>query len=159
MSRVRIIEDDPALAHDAGRAGFDAEVLADGGRTAGSHPDDIAQWQRAEAALRVTMQRHRSLVVATSQIIWTTAADGQVVDDIPSWRAFTGQTREAVRGWGWLEAVHPNDRARTADVWSLAVANRTRYDVEYRVRRFDGVYRHFAVRGVPLSDTQDWTQH
>jgi two-component system, sensor histidine kinase and response regulator len=163
MSRVRIIEDDPALAHDAaralGRAGFDAEVLADGGRTAGSHPDDIAQWQRAEAALRVTMQRHRSLVVATSQIFWTTAADGQVVDDIPSWRAFTGQTREAVRGWGWLEAVHPDDRARTAEVWSLAVANRTRYDVQYRVRRADGVYRHFAVRGVPLSDTQDWTQH
>src|SRR5262249_56227609 len=95
------------------------------------------------------MQRHRSLVVATSQIFWTTAADGQVVDDIPSWRAFTGQTREAVRGWGGLEAVHPDDRARTPEGWSLPLAKPPRDHGEYPVRPFDGLSRPLALRAGP----------
>jgi PAS domain S-box-containing protein len=115
--------------------------------------------RQAKEACRESDQRHRSLVVMAAQIIWTASPEGQVVDDIPSWRAFTGQSREGIQGWGWLDAVHPEDRERTAAVWSKAVAERTLYEVEYRIRRADGVYRNFAVRGVPLSDTLDWTEH
>jgi two-component system, sensor histidine kinase and response regulator len=123
------------------------------------HQYEIEQRLKAEHALRESMQRHRSLVVATSQIIWTTDAEGQVVDDLPSWRAFTGRTREQLLGWGWLEDLHPEDRERTAEVWSQAVDGRTRYETEYRLRRADGVYRYVAVRGVPLCDSQDWTEN
>ncbi len=123
------------------------------------HQFEIEQRLKAEHALRESMQRHRSLVVATSQIIWTTDAEGQVVDDLPSWRAFTGRIREQLLGWGWLEDLHPEDRERTAEVWSRAVACRTRYETEYRLRRADGVYRYVAVRGVPLCDSQDWTEN
>jgi PAS domain S-box-containing protein len=123
------------------------------------HQKELDQRIKAEQALRESMQRHRSLVVATSQVIWNTDAEGQVVGDIPSWRAFTGQSREEIQGWGWLQSVHPDDQERTAGVWSAAVANRTRYETEYRLRRRDGVYRYVAVRGVPLSDSQDWTEH
>jgi PAS domain S-box-containing protein len=114
---------------------------------------DITARRQAAEALRQSEARYRSLVTATAQIIWTTNAAGEVVADLPSWRAFTGQSPEAVLGWGWIEALHPDDRARTARIWSDAVASRSLYETEYRIHRFDGVYRHFAVRGAPVLET------
>ena len=105
--------------------------------------------QRAEELMRASEERYRTLVVATTQIVWTTDAQGQV-EDMPDWRATTGQTLEEVKGWGWLEAIHPDDRERTAQIWSHAVATRGIYDTEYRIRQRDGGYRHFLVRGVPV---------
>ena len=100
-------------------------------------------------ALQESEERYRSLVVATSQIVWTTDAEGQVVD-VPTWRAYTGQTEADVKGWGWLEAVHPQDREHTTKVWSEAVCSKSLYDTEYRIRAADGSYRYFAARGVPV---------
>jgi len=97
-------------------------------------------------------ERFRSLVSATAQIVWTTDAAGNVTDDIPSWRAYTGQTIEQVRGAGWVEALHPDDLQRTLAIWRCAVESRSLYEIEYRVRRHDGQYRDFATRGVPLQN-------
>ncbi len=120
---------------------------------------EIAKRQQVEETLRHSEQRYRSLVLATSQIVWTTDERGKVVD-IPSWRAYTGQTKEEVEGCGWLSAVHPEDRDRTAEVWLNALANKTLYDTEYRLRAADGTYRYFAVRGVPVlnedSQVREW---
>ena len=111
---------------------------------------DVTERNRAESALLRSEQRYRSLVVATSQVIWTTNPEGEVAGDMPMWREFTGQTYEEMQGGGWIETVHPDDRERTAAVWSRAVKNRTLYDTDYRMRRRDGEYRYMMVRGVPL---------
>ncbi|WP_009630260.1 PAS domain S-box protein [Synechocystis sp. PCC 7509] len=100
-------------------------------------------------ALRQSEERYRSLVIATSQIVWTTDAQGQVVD-MPHWRNYTGQSQAEVKGWGWLAAVHPEDRERTATDWNQALETKSLYDTEYRIRATDGNYRYFAVRGVPV---------
>jgi PAS domain S-box-containing protein len=105
--------------------------------------------RRADKRLRETEERYRALVEAAAQIVWTTPADG-VVEDMPLWRAYTGQTVAQVKGWGWLDALHPDDRARTAHLWSEAVAAKRVCDVEYRVRRDDGVYHDFLTRAVPV---------
>ena len=55
-------------------------------------------------------------------------------------------------GWRWLETLHPEDREPTRRFWLDSVAGRRPYDVEYRVRRQDGVYRWFKTRGVPIRD-------
>ena len=111
---------------------------------------DITERMRAEEAMRRSEERYRSLVIATAQIVWTTNAQGEVVDDIPTWRAFTGQSEEEIKGWGWSNALHPEDRERTAAIWRHAVETRALYDTEYRVRRYDGEYRYLAARGVPV---------
>lgn len=117
--------------------------------------------QREETlkALRESEERYRSLVVATSQIVWTTDAQGQVVD-LPAWRAYTGQSEKEVKGWGWLEALHPEDRDHTAQIWSHAVRTKSLYDTEYRIRAADGSYRYFSARGVPVtakdSSIREW---
>ncbi len=111
---------------------------------------EIEQRRRAESALRAGEERYRSLVIATAQIMWITNADGQVEQDMPMWRAFTGQGENAIRGSGWLDAVHPDDRERATQSWAHAVETHSRYEAEYRVRRADGEYRDMAVRGVPV---------
>ena len=107
---------------------------------------------RAEQSLQESEQRYRSLIVATTSMVWTTDADGKVVDDIPSWRAFTGQSKQEVLGWGWSDVLYPEDRARTRERWQRSVDARLLYETEYRIRRRDGQYRTVAVRAVPVLD-------
>ena len=97
-------------------------------------------------------ERYRSLVTATAQVVWNTNASGEVVEDMPLWRAFTGQSEDQIKGWGWIDALHPEDRARTAELWSVAVRTRTVYDTEYRLWRRDGMYRHVSARGAPVRE-------
>src|SRR5262245_54594076 len=108
----------------------------------------------SEAVLRRDEQRYRSLVQATTAIVWNTPASGEFETDQPEWSRFTGQSFEELGGWGWLDAVHPDDRPHTARVWSAAVASRSMYVVEHRLRRHDGQYRHMMVRAVPILDEE-----
>ncbi len=106
-----------------------------------------------EQALRASEERFRSLVEATSAIVWTTPASGELEGEQPQWSAFTGQTREEYQRWGWLEAIHPDDRAHTAAAWQHALDTRSFYEVEHRLCRRDGEYRHMLVRGVPILES------
>ncbi len=114
----------------------------------------FAYWRYAEnVTVKREQERFRALVLATSQIVWTTSPEGEV-EDIPEWRAFTGQTLEQIRGWGWLSALHPDDRERTTTAWREALKNRSLYDTEYRLRRHDGEFRYFSARGAPVLNSQ-----
>jgi PAS domain S-box-containing protein len=114
--------------------------------------EDITERIIAETALREREQRFRSLVMATSQIVWSTTPDGRVLEDSPTWRAITGQSYEEWKEYGWLDAVHPDDRARTRQTWLDSAAGGSVYEIDYRLRQRDGSYRWMAVKGVPLAD-------
>jgi PAS domain S-box-containing protein len=110
---------------------------------------DTRERRQAEETIRRNEERYHSLVAATAQIIWTTPPAGGVTD-MPMWRDYTGQTIEQVQGFGWLDAIHPDDRAHTTEAWKLALATQSVYETEYRIRRSDGEYLPFRVRGVPV---------
>ena len=114
---------------------------------------DVTERRQAGEAVRRSEERFRSLIEATTAIVWATSAAGELETDQPSWSAYTGQTFDQLKGWGWIDAVHPDDRAHAARVWSAAVASRSLYQVEYRLRRHDGEYRYTLARGVPILDT------
>ncbi len=113
-----------------------------------------AEWIQATEGLRQNEQRYRSLVEATTAMVWNTPASGEVESHLPAWAVFTGQAQAQIRGWGWLDAIHPEDRAHTASAWSAAVANRSLYQVEHRLRRHDGEYRLMLARGVPVMNKE-----
>lgn len=111
---------------------------------------EIAQRKAYQNALRRSEDRYRSVVEATSDVIWSTDPDGQVVEDLPSWRNFTGQTESEIKGWGWIDAIHPEDRERVLSAWSKSLALHGPYDTWYRLRWRDGGYRPVNGRGVPV---------
>jgi PAS domain S-box-containing protein len=101
-------------------------------------------------AVRESEERFRSLMTATTDIIWTTGPEGVFTLPQGDWQEFTGQGWTEARGWGWLEAVHPEDRERVAGHWRQALAARVAFAEELRLRRADGEYRHMTVRAVPV---------
>jgi PAS domain S-box-containing protein len=113
-----------------------------------------------EEILRLSEERWRALITAIAEIVWTTDAGGQVIEDQPGWRAFSGQTREEIRGAGWLEAIHPDSRTEAASAWVRAVAQGSLYETEWTLRRRDGESRCFSIRAAPVRDekgvTREW---
>ena len=98
--------------------------------------------------------RHRLLIESWAQAVWEADADGVVVADSPSWRAHTGQTLEEWLGYGWLNAIHPDDRAYAEQQWREAVAARVPVDAEFRLCAPDGGWRWTNVRAAPVLDAR-----
>ncbi|MGE5217375.1 MAG: GAF domain-containing protein [Chloroflexota bacterium] len=97
--------------------------------------------QREEAALRESETRFREMADSAPVMIWITQPDGTCTYLNKQWQDFTGQTDEAGLGEGWLDAVHPDDRARVAADFTEANRQRALFQSEYRLRRCDGAYR------------------
>ncbi|WP_163334050.1 PAS domain-containing protein, partial [Klebsiella aerogenes] len=66
--------------------------------------------------------------------------------------SITGQTREEYQGYGWADAVHPDDAQASVDAWNETVRERRTFVFEHRVRARDGSWRHYAIRAVPVLD-------
>jgi two-component system, cell cycle sensor histidine kinase and response regulator CckA len=114
--------------------------------------DHLISRTEAQSALERSESRYRSLTLASASIVWVTEPDGTITMELPSWQTYTGQQREAYQGWGWLMAVHLDDRAATQAVWQRALQGKEMYYTEYRLLRHDGQYRRVMVRGVPVLD-------
>jgi two-component system, cell cycle sensor histidine kinase and response regulator CckA len=114
---------------------------------------DISDRKQAEQALRHSVERYRSLVMATEQVVWTTDRAGAVVEDVPAWREFTGKSEEETSGQGWLGSIHADDREQFAEAWADAVKKSSPYTAEFKARRKDGEYRDLMVRGVPVLES------
>ena len=113
---------------------------------------DVTERKRADEQLRASEERFRSLALATSHAIWRIGPDGRVTPDYPnaSWEKFTGQTAEQMSGLGWLDAIHPDDSARVAEVWQRALETKSSYRTDYRLRRHNGEYCRVEARGTPI---------
>ncbi|MDB6059725.1 MAG: multi-sensor hybrid histidine kinase, partial [Verrucomicrobiales bacterium] len=113
---------------------------------------DITERVLALKVVQQSEQRYRSLVVATSQVVWTADQQGRIMEDSPSWRQFTGQSYAQMKDRGWLTAVYPRDRARVAELWDHATKSGNIYHAEFRLRRADSEWRFVSDRGVPVRE-------
>jgi PAS domain S-box-containing protein len=92
----------------------------------------------------------RVVAEAIPQMVWRKRADGTVDYFNSAWYAYTGLTPEESLEYGFYDAIHPDDAARAKEAWVKASATGSLYEVEYLLRRHDGVYRWFLARAAPL---------
>ncbi|WP_235561445.1 PAS domain S-box protein [Brevundimonas sp. Root1279] len=102
---------------------------------------DATERAVAAAALRESEARFRNMADNTPMMMWVTDPSGYCTYLNRTWYDFTGQTEGEAEGFGWLDATHPEDKARAEAIFTTANAAREPFRVEYRLRRADGVYR------------------
>lgn len=115
---------------------------------------DITDQKRAEEALQASEQEFRNLAEAMPQIVWITSPDGWNLYFNQQWIDYTGLTLEESSGHGWNKPFHPDDQQRAWDAWEHATEKGGGYSLECRLRRADGVYHWWLIRGVPVLDEQ-----
>ncbi len=124
--------------------GFTASpVLDDRGQAIGTviEARDISARRERDAALRESEARFRNMADHAPVMMWVTDEGGNCTYLNRSWYEFTGQDEHGAEGFGWLDAVHPDDRGWSGDVFREANARRVPFRLEYRLRRGDGSYR------------------
>jgi PAS domain S-box-containing protein len=94
----------------------------------------------------------RALIDGLPQLVWACLPDGTCDFLSRRWAEFTGASASDLVGMGWIEHVHPDDRARLMAAWDRSVQTGSEFVVEFRIRRHDGVYRWFDTRALALRD-------
>src|SRR4030095_8777511 len=80
------------------------------------------------------------------------APNGQVETVNRQILEYCGQPLEELRNWGTNGTIHQEDLPHVAEVFTRSIASGIPYQIEQRLRRFDGVYRWFDNRGIPIRD-------
>ncbi len=118
---------------------------------------EVTEEKRREAALQASEREHRLLaeryggiVDALAEIVWVTDPEGKVADDVPTGRRFSGQTVAEVRGYGWLDAVHPDDRPEVLRTIEKSRVAPEPFTLSLRLRTATGEYRWMDGRAVPV---------
>ncbi|WP_298734448.1 chemotaxis protein CheB [uncultured Chitinophaga sp.] len=86
------------------------------------------------------------------QMVWATRTDGYVDFYNQQWYDYTGLSLEQSKGEGWLAALHPDDKVRTLELWKRSLQTGYPYEIEYRLKRSDDIYRWFLGRATPMRD-------
>ena len=111
---------------------------------------DVTEWKDAEDALRKSERRFRDLAESLPQLVWVTNAEGENVYCNSRFEEYTGLAPHKLMGHDWHSIIHPEDLPATVELWTQCVQQKTPFLIEYRLHRYDGAWRHFLGRALPL---------
>ncbi|HYP13730.1 MAG TPA: PAS domain-containing protein [Bryobacteraceae bacterium] len=111
-----------------------------------------AERDRADDALRQSEAEFRQVADSMPQLVWVTRPDGYHEWYNRRWYEYTGTTPEQAVGAGWNDFFHGEDQDRAWATWRHSLATGEPYEIEYRCKRHDGVYRWFLGRALPIRD-------
>jgi len=109
----------------------------------------VEERKRQEAVLRESEERFRLMADTAPTLIWMSGTSKLCTFFNRGWLNFTGRLIEQELGEGWASGVHPDDLERCLGIYSAAFDSRADFEMEYRLRRYDGEYRWIVDYGVP----------
>lgn len=115
---------------------------------------DITDRKKAENALIESEQRFKEIADHAPVLIWMSGLDTLCFYFNKPWLEFTGRTLEQERDNAWSEGVHPDDIDHYLDIYLNSFEKRVPFQMEYRLKRYDGEYRWLLDKGVPRFDSQ-----
>ncbi len=119
----------------------------------------IREREAGVVALAESEARFRAIADSMPQMVWSTRPDGFHDYYNARWYEFTGVPAGSTDGAGWNDIFHPEDQARAWDVWRQSLDTGDLYEIKYRLRRADGVYRWTLGRATPIrSETGEITR-
>ncbi|HMI46385.1 MAG TPA: PAS domain-containing protein, partial [Gemmatimonadaceae bacterium] len=116
---------------------------------------DVTQRKRTEQALRESERSLRSAIDGIPGLVAILAPNGDLQAINHQIFEYCGQSVEELRNWGTNGTIHPDDLPLLAEVFTKSIAAGVPYGTEARVRRFDGEFRWFVIRGIPVRDASD----
>lgn len=110
---------------------------------------DVTEQVMSRKKLEESQKEVRAIAESMPQIVWVTTADGKNIYFNHQWVDYTGLTLEESLGDGWLVPFHEEDKPQASEAWNNAVKTISEYVVECRLRKYDGTYHWWLIRGVP----------
>lgn len=115
--------------------------------------DELAERERdAQRRASVSEEQVRSLVQSMPQLAWISDASGKHVFRNKRWNQYSGLSLQDPDDPTWRDMHHPDTVERAVGQWYAALSSKRPYDVEGMFRRYDGEYRWFLIRAVPVLD-------
>ncbi len=111
-----------------------------------------AHARRESALAAASERRYRFATESIPQMVWTTDHRGYHEYFNRQWCDYTGLDEKTSLGEGWAIPLHPDDRQRSRERWQKSLESGETYEIEYRFRRHDGVYRWFLGRALSQRD-------
>ena len=112
--------------------------------------EDVTERKHVQEKIEESEEKFQAAVAAVEGILWTNNAKGEMEGEQLGWSALSGQSYEAYQGYGWANAIHPDDAQPTIDAWNEAVRDRKNFVFKHRVRLKNGNWGHFSVKAIPL---------
>jgi len=129
-----------------------AALFKEGGDEGLAFVLDLTERKRAEEALRESERRSRSAIDGIPGLVGILAPNGEVESVNRQIIEYCGQSLDELKNWGTNGTIHQEDLPHVAEVFTKSIGSGVPYEIEARVRRFDGEYRWFAIRSIPVRD-------
>ena len=114
---------------------------------------DITDHKQADAALRESEERLRTMADAIPQLAWTASSDGYISWYNQRWYDYTGTTPADMEGWGWQSVHDPKMLPEVLEQWRTSLATGRPFDMVFPLRGADGRFREFLTRVMPMRDS------